>query len=239
MLPLALAAALCAPARAADNADPGGSGMGSLIMGSWKQAEREGHRDFCFTGLTIGMNFFRKAQIAKDDKEREQLSGYFNSVITHFSTPKMSLFSVQVYEPNGKGPTDPTFPLYNFMNHIDGDQTIGHRECIAKLEVDYGKALLAASKMGLVLAGGNSQYLELRLASGPAEPGWSIKKLRGKTYWFALELVKGRSNEYYIDALTGKALLKLSATGRKIDDYIDTETGIPRRMSVSHPLPVE
>ena len=237
MLPLALAAALCPPARAADNADPGGSSMGSMIMGSWKQAEREGHADFCFTGLTIGMNFYRRAAIAKDDKEREQLSGYFNSVTVHFSTPKLPLFSVQVYEPNGKGPTDPTFPLYNYMKHIDGDQTIGHRDCIGKLEVDYAKALATAAKMGLVIGGGNTQYLELRMASGPSEPGWAVKKLRGKTYWFALEMVKRRSNEYYVDAVTGKPIVKLAATGRSVDDYIDPETGIPRRGSLDRMLP--
>jgi hypothetical protein len=203
--------ALCAfpaTARAAESADPGGSSMGSLIMGSWKQAELEGHSNFCFTGLTVGMNRFHRAQIAKDEKEREELSGYYNSVTTHFMTPKMPLFSVEVYEPNGKGPNDSTFPLYNYMKHIDGDETVGHRDCIGKLEVDYARAVGIAAKMGLVTAFGNSQYLELRMASGPGEPGWTDKKLRGRTYWLVMETINGVIHEYYIDALTGKPVRK-------------------------------
>lgn len=208
---LAAALALTLPAVAADNADPGGSSMGSLIMGSWKQAEYEGHKDFCFTGLTVRMNSYHEARIAKDEKERAELSGYYNAVTTHFMTPKLPLFSVEVEEPNGKGPSDPTFPLYNYRKHIDGDEGVGHRECIGKLEVDYARAVAVAAKMGLITASGNSQYLELRMASGPEEPGWGDKKLRGKTYWLVMETVKGRINEYYIDALTGKPIRKPSS----------------------------
>lgn len=208
---LAAALALTLPAVAADNADPGGSSMGSLIMGSWKQAEYEGHSNFCFTGLTVRMNAYHEARIAKDEKERAELSGYYNAVTTHFMTPKLPLFSVEVDEPNGKGPTDPTFPLYNYRKHIDGDEGVGHRDCIGKLEVDYARAVGIAAKMGLITASGNSQYLELRMASGPGEPGWNDKKLRGKTYWLVMETVKGRINEYYIDALTGKPIRKPSS----------------------------
>lgn len=210
-LAAALGLALALGARAANNADPGGSSMGSLIMGSWKQAEREGHSNFCFTGLTVGMNVFHQARIGKDEKETAELSGYYNAVTTHFKAPNLPAFSVLVHEPNGKGPTDPTFPLYNYMKHIDGDDTIGHRECIGALEVDYARAVGIAAKMGLITSTGNSQTLELRMASGPEEPGWSDKKLRGKTYWLVMEIVKGRINEYYIDAITGKPLRKPSS----------------------------
>lgn len=212
-LPLAaaLAAALAFPARGADNADPGGSSMGSLIMGSWRQAEREGHSKFCFTGLSVGMNVFHKARIGGSAKENERLSGYYNAVTTHFKAPGLPAFSVLVHEPNGTGPTDPTFPLYHYMKHIDGDTVIGHRECIANLEVDYAKAVGVAAKMGLITGSGNSQSLELRRASGPEEPGWSDKALRGRTYWLVRETVKGRVTEYFVDALTGKPVRKPSS----------------------------
>lgn len=181
--------------------------MGSLIMGSWKQAQHEGHSDFCFTGLAVTMNAYHRSNFGSNAKESEEMSGYYNSVTTYFMTPNKPAFSITVYEPNGKGPNDPTFPLYNYMSHIDGDETIGHRECIGKLDVDYPRAVSIAAKMGLITATGNSQYLELRMASGPEEPGWSEKKLRGKTYWMVGESVKGVIHEYYIDAVTGKPLL--------------------------------
>lgn len=208
MVPLAalLLLAVAFPARAKNNADPGGSGMGSLIMGSWKRAEHEGHSNFCFTGLTVGMNYYHNARIAKDEKERQELSGYYNRVVTHFKAPNVAKFSVEVHEPNGKGPTDSTFPLYNYIKHFDGESVIGHAECIGKLEVDYARAVSIAAKMGLITSSGSSQHLELRMASGPDEPGWSDKKLRGRTYWTVMEIVKGRVNEYYIDAITGKPL---------------------------------
>lgn len=202
----AAALALALSAGAADNADPGASTMASLVMGSWKQAEREGHKDFCFTGLTVGMNVYHKARMAANTKEEEEMSGYYNSVTTHFKAPSLPPFSVTVYEPNGRGPNDPTFPLYNYMSHIDGDEAVGHRECIAAFEVNYARAVGIAAKMGLIVSTGNEQALELRRASGPEEPGWSDKKLRGRTYWLVVESVKGRVNQYYIDALTGKPI---------------------------------
>jgi len=209
-LPLAAALlmALGLPARAGNNADPGSSSMGSLIMGSWRQAEQEGHSNFCFTGLTVSMNEYHNARIGASENERIRLSGYYNSVTTHFKTPKLPKFSVTVHEPNGKGPTDPTFHLSNYMKHIDGDEEPGHAECIPALEVDYPRAVGIAAKLGLITSSGNSQYLELRMATSPDEPGWSDKKLRGKTYWTVIETVKSRINEYYIDALTGKPLRK-------------------------------
>lgn len=212
---------LAAPAFAADGADPGGSGMGSLIMGSWRQAEREGHKDFCFTGLAVAMNYYRKAELYANEKEREEMSGYYNAVTTFFKTPGRPRFSVQVYEPNGKGPSDPIFPLYNYMLRIDGDDTIGHAECIPMLEVSYTKALAIAAKRGLLLGEGNSQYLEARMASGPDEPGWSDKKLRGKTYWRVSETVKGGIKDYYIDALDGKELRKPTFRTEKPPIVID------------------
>lgn len=200
--------ALALSASAADNADPGGSTMGSLIMGSWKAAEREGFSDFCFTGLTIGMNMYHKSNFGSDKKDEARMSGYYNLVITHFKSAGKPAFSVEVHEPNGTGPNDPTFPLYHYMTHVDGDTVIGHRECIGDLEVDYARAVGLAAKMGLVTSSGGSQYLELRRASGPEEPGWSDPKLRGKTYWLVVETLKGRDKEYYIDALTGKPARK-------------------------------
>jgi hypothetical protein len=220
---------------AADNADPGGSSMDSLIMGSWKQAEHEGHKDFCFTGLAVSMNEYRHAAFGGTDKEIEAMSGYYNAVTTYFMTPKLPLFSVTVYEPNGKGPTDPTFPLYNYMLHIDGDGTIGHRDCIGKLEVDYPRAVGIAAKMGLITATGNSQYLELRMASGPDEPGWSEKKLRGKTYWMMGESVKGVFHEYYIDAMTGKALIPRTTRAKEAPTTQDLKPAAAKAKGIDAP----
>lgn len=212
---------LAAPASAGDNADPGGSGMGSLIMGSWKQAEREGHKDFCFTGLAVGMNHYRVAQLAANEKEKAEMSGYYNIVTTYFMTPGLPKFSVTVHEPNGKGPNDPIFPLYNYSLHIDGDETVGHAQCIAKLEVSYAQAVGLAAKEGLVLGEGNNQFLELRMASDPSEPGWGDKKLRGKTYWMVAETIGERVKQYYIDAVTGKVLRKPAYRAKKPEVVID------------------
>ncbi|MBI2788015.1 MAG: hypothetical protein HYX59_04975 [Elusimicrobia bacterium] len=212
---------LAAPASAGENADPGGSGMGSLIMGSWKQAEREGHKDFCFTGLAVGMNHYRVAQLAANEKEKAEMSGYYNIVTTYFMTPGLPKFSVTVHEPNGKGPNDPIFPLYNYSLHIDGDETVGHARCIAKLEVSYAQAVGLAAKEGLVLGEGNSQFLELRMASDPSEPGWSDKRLRGKTYWMVAETIGDRVKQYYLDAVTGKVLRKPAYRAKKPEVVID------------------
>lgn len=200
--------ALSVSASAADNADPGGSSMGSLIMGSWKAAEREGFSDFCFTGMTIGMNIFHKSNLGADKKDAARMSGYYNLVITHFKSAGKPRFSVEVHEPNGTGPNDPTFPLYHYMTHVDGDTVVGHRECIGELEVDFARAVGLAARMGLATSSGGSQYLELRRASDPEEPGWSDPKLRGRTYWLVVETIKGRDKEFYVDALTGKPVRK-------------------------------
>ena len=212
---------LAAPTQAGENADPGGSSMGSIIMGSWKEAEREGHKDFCFAGLAVGMNNYREAQLAANEKEKAEMSGYFKIVTTYFITPGLPKFSVTVREPNGKGPDDPIFPLYNYSVHIDGAETVGHAQCIAKLEVSYAQAVGLAAKEGLILAEGNSQFLELRMASDPSEPGWRDKKLRGKTYWLVAETIGGRVKEYYIDAVTGKVLRKPTARAAKAPIVID------------------
>lgn len=165
------------------------------------------------------MNLFHSSMLGGEANRKEE-SGYFNGVTAHFKAPARPRFSVQVNEPNGKGPNDPTFLLYHYMLRVDGDEAVGHSGCIADLEVSYTQALAAAVRMGLTLGEDNSQFLELRSARDRTEPGWKDRRLRGKTYWRVVESLKGRNNEYYVDAVTGKALHRLKGTPDSVGDFV-------------------
>jgi hypothetical protein len=201
---LALAALLALPA-AGQRASPGGAGMNALILGAFDQAKRDGHDGFCFAGLSVRVNQWREAQMAANDKERVERSGYYNNWMIFFAAPGKPKFSVEVNEPNGRGPDDPLFPLYHYMTRVDGDESAGRRACLDDLKTHHGTAMEAARAHGLPVSEGGMLYIELRRAGDPSEPGWERKYLRGKSYWAVYE-AEGPGRAWFVDALTGKFL---------------------------------
>lgn len=204
MIVPALVVLLALPA-VAQKADPGGAGMNALILGAFDQAKREGQDGFCFAGLSVRFNLWHATALAATDEERAERSGYYNNWTLFFAAPGRPKFSVEVNEPNGKGPDDPTFPLYHYMHHVDGDENAGRRACLDDLKTHHGTAMTVAREHGFAPSGGAGLYIEPRRAAGPSEPGWERKFLRGKSYWAVYEK-EGPGRVWFVDALTGKFL---------------------------------
>lgn len=198
-------ALVCGAARGAEpKAAKLGEGAQRLVGGAVKFARARFGPEACLDGVDAVINASGKAYTAAGAISSSYNA--FNFTFAKYAVPPgADLPEVYLMEALGAALPNLKYNQYS-AGHVGGGVPYHHDPgCISEMSIDSGDALALANKSGLVMDVGQEYHAYLRAAASPSkyftEPG-----LSGKTFWIVGQ--PGGARDYFIDAKTGRLLLK-------------------------------
>lgn len=216
---LLLAALLAVPtgAQVPGGGERMGGGAKRLVAGALLKLPELGFPDSCLAGAIATVNIYKDPRLKTDPPQGRD--GYYNHWTFYFNSPEPKPFivPVDVEDRVGEGPEDPFSPLgrYGLYEHTVNREEFYDKTCITDLSEDSGRAVETAFARGLPVNMSEPYFLHLRYAWSAASPFWREKLLRGKTFWVVEPAEEGIGRSYYVDARSGKFLMKGPRIGRK------------------------